>query len=177
MLNNATITAPIGGIVSNRFMDEGSMAAPGVPLFTIVDMDKVKAVVNVVEANIGKVSTNSKAKLSVEALQEEIEGNVTLVSPTVKPMSRTATVEITIDNSSHKLKPGMFAKVTIPVKVHEDVIVVHRSAVLEDKASGGKYVFVANNGVCKKREVQVGITRSDEIEILSGLKVGEEVII
>jgi RND family efflux transporter MFP subunit len=177
MLNNATITAPISGIVSKRFLDEGGMAAPAVPLFTIVDMDKVKAVVDVTEANLAKVSHKSEAFISVEAFPEQISGEVTLVSPTLKSISRTASVEITIDNTSHKLKPGMFAKVTLPVETHEDAVLVRRSAVIEDRASGGKHVFVINNGISIKREVETGLVKSDLIEVLSGVRPGEKVVV
>ena len=177
MLNNATITAPISGIVSKRFLDEGSMASPAAPLFTIVDMDKVKAVVDVTEANLAKVSPDSEALVSVEAFSEKITGKVTLISPTLKSMSRTAIVEITIDNLSHKLKPGMFAKVTLPVEVHENAILVRRSAVMEDRTTGSEYLFVVNNDVSDKREVKTGLARDDKMEILSGVQPGEKVVV
>jgi len=178
MLNNATITAPISGIVSQRFLDKGSMAAPGVPLFIIVDMDKVKAVVDVTEADIAKVSPGKEAYISVKALpKEQITGQITMISPTLKAMSRTVSVEVTIDNPSHKLKPGMFASVTIPVEVHEDTIVVRRSAVLEDRESGEKHLFVINGDKTQKREIETGIARSNAIEITSGVKSGEKVVV
>jgi RND family efflux transporter MFP subunit len=177
MLSNATITAPISGIISKRFMDEGSMASPATPLFTVVAIDKVKAVVDVPEANINKVSPSKKASVSVGAYKEPFDGKITLISPTLKAMSRTTTVEITIDNPSHKLKPGMFARVTIPVEVQEEAILVRRSAVIEDKESGSKHLFVVNGNVAKMREIQAGIVRSDFIEVLSGVKPGEKVVV
>jgi len=178
MLSNATITAPISGIVSKRTLDKGSMAVPGMPLFTIVDMDKVKAVVNVTEANLSKISPDDEVDVSVEAFPEEpMKGKITMISPTLKAMSRTASVEITIGNSSHRLKPGMFAKVTILVEVHKNTVVVRRSAVLEDRASGDKYLFVVNNNMAEKRRVEIGIATSDVMEILSGINPGEKVVV
>jgi RND family efflux transporter MFP subunit len=178
MLSNATITAPISGIIADRFMDEGSMAAPGVPLFNVVNMDQVKAVIDVTEANINKISSIKTAYVSVEALPGEvIEGQITMISPTVKPMSRTISVEIAIDNAEYKIKPGMFAKVYIPVEVHENAVVVGRSAIVDDRISGGKYVFVVNNGTSNRRQIETGITRSDRVEILSGIQTGEKVVV
>ncbi len=178
MLNNATITAPISGIVSKRFLDEGSMAAPGVPLFNIVNMDQVKAVIDVTESSIGKISSDKIVYVSVESLPgESIEGKITMISPTVKPMSRTISVEIAIDNASHKLKPGMFARVSITVDTHEDAVVVSRSTIVEDRIAGGKYLFVINNNTSSKRKVETGIVESDRVEILSGVEVGEKVVI
>ena len=71
----------------------------------------------------------------------------------------------------------MFAKVSIPVDVHEGAVVIPRSAVIEDRTSGKSYIFVVNNDTSARREVQLGIARSDKIEILSNLDVGEKVVI
>ena len=109
--------------------------------------------------------------------EEKMTGKITLISQTLKAMSRTVSVEITIDNPSHKLKPGMFAKVNIPVKVQEDAIVVRRSAILEDKTSDEKHLFVINGNVAQKREIKTGIIRSDAVEILSGVKSGDKVVV
>lgn len=177
MLSNATITAPINGIVSQRYLDEGSMAVPAASLFMIVDMDKVKAVVDVTEADLAKVAVSKEAYVSVEAFPDKLTGKVTLVSPTLKTISRTASVEITIDNPSYKLKPGMFARVTIPVEVRENTILVRRSSVIEDKITGEKYVFVVNNGKSIKRRIEVGLANSDIVEVLSGVQDGEKVVI
>ncbi|MFC1715961.1 efflux RND transporter periplasmic adaptor subunit [Candidatus Poribacteria bacterium] len=179
MLDKATITAPISGIVSQRFLDEGAMAAPAVPLFTIVDMDQVKAVVDITEADISKISSDKTAYVSVESLPgEKLEGQITMISPTVKPMSRTVSVEIVVDNASHKLKPGMFARVSIPVEIRENAVVVGRSAVVEDRISGGKYLFVVgDNNTSSKRKVETGIVESNRIEVLSGVQAGEKVVV
>jgi RND family efflux transporter MFP subunit len=177
-LSYATVTAPITGIVSSRFADEGAMAAPGAPLFNIVSMDKVKAVVEVTEADISKVSNGTEASISVAAFPEEVSGKVTLISPTLKAMSRTASVEITIDNPSHRLKPGMFARVSIPVAERDNALIVSRSSVIEDRETGGKkHLFVLSNNVSKKREVETGIVKDDKIEILSGVQPGEKVVV
>ena len=178
MLSNATITAPIGGIVAKRFMDEGAMAAPAAPLFIIVDMDKVKAVVDVTEANLARVSLDDTADISVAALPgEKIKGQVAMVSPTVNPMSRTTAVEIVIDNPSHRLKPGMFANVTIPMDIHENAVVIPRSTVIEDRISHKNYVFVVNNDTSVRREIEIGIARSDRVEVLSGVDAGEKMVV
>ena len=178
MLSNATITAPISGIVAKRFVDEGAMAAPAAPLFTVVDMDKVKAVVDVTEANIARVSMGDTADISVVALPgEKIKGQVTMISPTINSMSRTTAVEIAIENSSHRLKPGMFANVIIPIDIHENAVVIPRSTVIEDRISHKNYVFVVNNDTSARREIEIGIARSDRVEVLSGVDAGEKMVV
>jgi len=176
-LSNATITAPITGTISKRFMDTGSMASPAMPLFTIVAMDAVKAVVDVTEGDLAKIKVGVKAFISVEGLSDKLEGRITLISPTLKAMSRTASVEITIDNVSHRLKPGMFARVNIPVENRDNTIVVRRSAIIEDRISGDKYVFVIDTNKSSKRKVETGISKDDMIEIISGISDGEKLVI
>jgi RND family efflux transporter MFP subunit len=179
-LGYATVTAPISGTISKSNLDTGGMASPAMPIFTIVNANNVKAVIDVPEANLTKISLNKKAFVSTVNLSEPLDGQITLISPVIKPMTRTATVEISIDNSAHKLKPGAFARVTIPLDVSKDTTIVSRSAVLEEKgkdSANGKYLFVVENDKAIRRKVEVGLTQGDILEILSGVQAGEKVVI
>ncbi len=179
-LSYATITAPISGTISKRNLDVGSMANPAFPLFTIVNMNNVKAIVDVTEANLYRISPSSKVSVSVAGLPESITGQITLISPIIKPASRTAEVEISIDNSSRKLKPGAFAKIDIILDTHDNALLVRRSAILEDKTSSNstiKYVYVLENNKSVRRNIETGIIQSDIAEIVSGLKLGENIIV
>jgi HlyD family secretion protein len=109
-LSDATITAPISGIISMKNTDLGGMATPQSPIFEIVDMDVVKAEVSIVESELYKIKVGYEALVSVDALQEPAKGKVTIISPTLDKITRTTTVEISIDNKDHRLRPGMFAR-------------------------------------------------------------------
>ena len=113
------------------------MASPTAPIFELVDIDTVKATVSVIESDLGKLKLKSNARIQVDALFEPIDGEVTFISPTLEPASRTVTVEITIDNADMRLKPGMFAKVNIPIEIYKNAILIPRSAAIEDR--GEKY--------------------------------------
>lgn len=179
-LSYATVTAPISGTVSKRNLDTGGMANPAMPMFTIVSMNIVKAIVEVPEANLSELPLNGNISIAVTGITEPVTGQITLVSPVVKPTSRTATVEITIDNSSHKLKPGAFARVNIPLKVNNNVVLVGRSAIIDDKESkelGSKYAFIVDKDKIIKRKVEIGIAQGDTIEVVSGIQAGEKVVI
>ncbi|MEK7397048.1 MAG: efflux RND transporter periplasmic adaptor subunit [Candidatus Poribacteria bacterium] len=178
-LSYATVTAPISGTVSKRNLDTGSMANPAMPMFTIVSMNIVKAIVEVPEANLSGLPLNGNISVTVTGITEPVKGQITLVSPVVKPASRTATVEITIDNPSHKLKPGAFAKVNIPLKINNNVVLVGRSAIIDDKESkelGSKYAFIVDKDKIIKRKVEIGIAQGDTIEVVSGIQAGEKVV-
>ena len=176
-LADATITAPISGIVSKRTVDKGGMATPQAPLFEIVDMDVVKAKVSVIEAELGKIKVGNEALISVEALQKPVKGKVTLISPTLDKMSRTATVEISIDNSDYKLKPGMFARAKIIYDKHTSALLVPSPGVVYK--DGKSFVYAVRNDTAKMASVRIGFTSTDEnkTEIISGLSGGDEVIV
>lgn len=177
-LGYATITAPIDGIVSKREFDAGNMANPAMPLFTIVNMNTVKVIVEVPESSLHKVSRNSKIKIYAAGVDEPIEGQISLISPVIKQASRTASMEILIDNSKGLLKPGSFVKVNIVTDFKENTLLVRRSAVLEDKENTeDKYVFVVENDKSFKKKVKTGIANGDMVEVIDGLRSGEKVIV
>lgn len=176
-LSDATITAPISGIISQRTAELGGMAAPQAPLFEIVDMDVVKAKVSVIESELGKIKMGDEALISVEALPEPVKGKVTLISPTLDKMSRTAMVEISIDNSDYKLKPGMFARAKIIYSKHASTLLAPSSAVVYK--DGKTFVYAVRGDLAKMESVEIGFTSTaeDKTEIVSGLSSGDKVIV
>ncbi len=178
-LSYATITAPISGTISKRNYDVGSMANPAMPMFTIVNMNNVKAVIDVPEANLKDISYGTKALISSATFSKPITGQVTLISPVVKPTSRTASVEISIDNTDHRLKPGTFARINIPLAVKNDAIIINRSSVIEERNNSGitRYVYVVIGDRAVRRNVEIGIESSDKLEVISGLQPNDKVIV
>ena len=177
-LGDATITAPITGILSMRHLDLGGLAAPTAPIFEIVDMDTVKATVSVIEADLAKLDPeNQEAWIEVDALAQPVTGKISLISPVLDQASRSAKVEITIANPELRLKPGMFAKVKIPVEIHKDTILLPRSAVIEDGIRKTQIVFVIADGRSKRRQVEMGLAEGSRVEITSGVSEGEQVVI
>ena len=177
-LGDATITAPITGILSMRYLDLGGLAAPAAPIFEIVDMDTVKATVSVIEADLAKLDPeNQEAWIEVDALAQPVTGKISLISPVLNQASRSAKVEITIDNADLRLKPGMFAKVKIPVEIHKNAILLPRSAVIEDGIRKTQIVFVVADGRSKRRQVELGLAEGSRVEITNGLSEGEQVVI
>ncbi len=175
-LNDATIHAPISGVVSRRYLDLGGMALPASPLFEIVNIDTVKAAVEAIEVQLSQLALNQQASIEVDGIDVQMSGHVAFISPTLMPARRTATVEILIDNPEGTLKPGMFAKVTVPVEVHTDAILISRASLVEDSNTKTQNVFVIENGVSQRRVVEIGLLRGGAVEVLSGLTEGEAVV-
>jgi RND family efflux transporter MFP subunit len=176
-LANAFVKSPIKGILSTRHLDEGSMVNPAAPIFEIVDMDEVHARVDVLESDLSKIHVGDAAWIQVSALDKPVESRVTSISPTVDEMTRTAQIEVTVDNADHLLKPGMFAQVFIPTDVRPAAVLLPRSAVIEDEATSKRYVFVADSGRSRKTIVEYGLTEGNVVEIVKGLGAGDSVIV
>lgn len=173
---DATIHAPIAGVVSQRYLDLGGMAGPTAPLFEIVDIDTVKATVDVIEAQLSQLALNQQASIEIDGINAPLSGKVTFISPILQAARRTATVEVRIDNPDRTLKPGMFAKVTVLVEVHTDAILIPRASLIEDVEAKTRNVFVVESGVSQLRPVQIGLLRGGEVEVRSGLNEGEAVV-
>jgi multidrug efflux pump subunit AcrA (membrane-fusion protein) len=175
-LTNATIRAPITGIISKRFLDRGAFVTTTAPLIRIVAMDSVKVIVHVVEGDLAQLRPGSNAEIGVDTYPDELfRGSVIRISPTVDPESRTADVEIQMDNKDHRLKPGMFARVSLVVQRRDDVLVLSKDSLLRE--SGPARVFVHDSGKALLREVRLGLEGEQDVEILSGLQDGDEVIV
>ena len=175
-LKDATIRAPISGIVSKRYLDLGGMAVPTAPLFEIVNIDTVKATVDAIEAQLSELELDQQAVIEIDGIDTPMSGSITFISPTLEAMRRTAKVEVLIDNPEGTIKPGMFAKVTVPVKVHTDTILISRSSLIGDANAKTQNVFVVANGVTQRRPVEIGLLRAGEVEVLSGITEGEAVV-
>jgi multidrug efflux pump subunit AcrA (membrane-fusion protein) len=175
-LKNATIRAPISGIISKRFLDRGAFVTTTTPLIRIVAMDIVKVVVHVVEGELAQLRQGSSAEIRVDTYPDELfRGSVVRISPTVDPESRTAEVEIQVDNNDHRLKPGMFARAILIVQRRNDVLLLSKDSLLRE--SGSARVFVHDSGKASIREVSLGLEGEQYVEVLTGLRDGDEVIV
>ncbi|MBN1480489.1 efflux RND transporter periplasmic adaptor subunit [candidate division KSB1 bacterium] len=185
---DATVTAPIDGIIGKRYLEVGDMASPGMPLVEIVQKERVKIIFDVTETDLGKIRLGQTAKVTVKSFPEEIfEGTVTEISPILDPMTRMATVEVIVDNAEDKLKPGMFANVTVITDVLENVISVPRFATLEntslrrvdgrDEVVKKYLVYVVENGKALQRELEVNYINHMNIAVDAGVAVGDSLVI
>ena len=176
MLSYATIVAPIGGIISKCNLDAGNIIAPAVPICEIVDMRSVKVVVYVIESDLPKVEIGREVSINVDSWDEPFSGRISEVSPVLDMTSRSAKVEMVLSNSDLRLKPGMFSKVTIPIQIRQGVMILPRSAVVRNIVSDEHSVFIIDSGISKKRQIELGLSKEDVVEIRNGLLIGEQIV-
>jgi RND family efflux transporter MFP subunit len=166
------IAAPASGVVTERRVDPGSMAMPGVPLFTVESDGGFHLEAAVDEALSGNVRVGTNAAVTIEALGLDTRGNVIEVVPAVDPATRTFIVKIAL--ADKRLNSGLFARVRLP-RGERDAVLVPKGAVVEKGQLTGIYA-VDPRGVVTYRLVRTGKTYEGGVEILSGLNAGERII-
>ncbi len=175
-LQNTTVTSPVDGFVGRRNVDPGAMVSQNTPIATVVDISKLKMVVNVVEKDIRLVTVGDSGDVDVDAYPgEKFRGRIARVAPVLDPATRTAAMEIEIANNDKRLKPGMYARVTLTVEERKGTLVAPKTAVVDFENKRG--VWMPNeDGRAKFMPVQLGIEDLDRIEIIGGLKEGDKIV-
>lgn len=173
---NTRLVSPISGVVTARNYDPGDVAA-GIPILKIENINPVKIVISVSESYYSKVSLGMPAAIVVDALDgEAFEGKVSLIHPTINSFSRTFPVEIEVNNTEQRLRPGMFSRATLNFGTNERPL-VSDLAVLKQAGSNDRYVFREKEGKAIYTKVELGARIGDKYEIVSGLHVGDHVIV
>jgi cobalt-zinc-cadmium efflux system membrane fusion protein len=173
-----TLRSPIDGTVIERAAIQGQMADPAQPLFRVGDLSKLWLVVHAFERDAVRLTPGSKARISFAALPgRAFTGNVALIGKQVDAGSRTIPVRMEVANSEQLLRPGMSATAWVPVgKISEQVITVPVAAL--QRIENEWLVFLATGqDTFEIRPVGRGRDLGTEIEIVSGLKAGERVVV
>ncbi len=174
---NTQLTSPIPGVVTERNYDPGDVYMPGKPILTVMQIDRVKVLVNVSESYFPEVKQGMSVDVKLDLYPGEVfPGKVTLIHPAIDAGTRTFTTEITIPNGNSKLRPGMFARVTLHFGTEEHVLVPD-VAVQKQVGSNERFAYVVTNGIAQRRTLQVGRVIGNQYEILSGINEGEQVVI
>jgi RND family efflux transporter MFP subunit len=181
-LANTVIPSPVTGFVGRRLLDPGAWVAPGginAAFISVVDITIVRLVANIVEKDLHKITQGLHADVEVDALPgDKFSGRVARVSPVLDPATRTAQIEIEIDNPQYRLKPGMYAKVHFTVEHRDNVLVIPTTALVDTADSRG--VFLPAQGdqgpMATFRKVETGLVDQDRVEIVSGLSEGETIV-
>jgi len=182
MKGDAIVRAPIDGVIGQVFVEVGDMAVPQVPVCTLVDMDRIKIKVRVPESDLPSIATGQPATFRLIAENDVVRSaSISRVSPVLDRLSRTATLEIDFDNADHLLRPGMLARVEIEVERRADVVWVPNSALTVTAERRGEdqiyRAVVVEGGKAVERKVVLGLADGTRVQILDGLKLGDQVVV
>ena len=176
LVQNTQLTAPISGVVTARNYDNGDMYA-GTPILTVEQLNPVKLIINVSEVYYKSVSVGQPVEVALDAYEGDVfAGKVSIVYPTVDKITHTFPVEVTVANSSQKVRPGMFARATISFDEIERVMVPDM-AIVKQVGAGDRYVYTYKDGKVSYDKVELGKHMGEQYEVKSGIEPGSQVVI
>jgi len=183
MLSYTNLTAPFSGIVTQKLVDAGSMANPGMPILTIEQSGVFQVSASVPENNINEIHQGMEVTINIKAINKTIKGTVTQINQSSQFTGGQYIVKISIpENKKSDLYAGMYANVFIPIKrsatikTNGDAVVVPVSCIENKDQLTGLYT-VGSNNTALLRWVRLGKTYGDKVEVLSGLENNEQFIV
>lgn len=173
-LRNTTIVSPINGYVVSKLTDVGEVVAPGIPLLVLVDISTLYVDCVASEMDIASLKAGQYVDILFDALPGRVfHQRIETIIPAGDPQSRSFKVRISMAGNPLLLKPGMFARARV-IRGKKTTFLLPRYCVY---TQGEKtYISVVENDKAVKREVKVGESKGDFVEILAGLNEGEKVI-
>jgi membrane fusion protein, multidrug efflux system len=177
-VSRTQIVAPIGGRIAKRHADAGAVVNAGTPLYTIVDDSIFELRSSVASGDFGKVKVGEHVRVTVNALPGfEAEGQVDRIAPQVDPRSRSFEVIIRVPGRP-QLVSGLFARADVKVRDVPGSLTVPPSALLRDGSDPSKaQTYVVTGNKVERRDVTVGVEVPDAVQVTSGLKVGDVVVV
>lgn len=174
---NTYLVSPISGVVTAKNYDDGDLYTGQMPVLTIMQINPVKVVINVSESFYSKVKVGMSAEISADVFpNERFSGKVSLIYPTIDERTRTFPVEIKLQNTNNRVRPGMFARVTMNFGSMNRVVVPDL-AVVKQVGSGARFVYVYKDGKVTYSQVELGQRFDTEYEIISGVANGAQVVV
>jgi HlyD family secretion protein len=178
------IRSPISGVITERPLYPGEMAAAGTPLLTVMDISTVVARAHIPQQNAALLKAGDVAEVVVPGIDEAIPAKVSLVSPALDPNSTTVEVWVQVKNSHERLKPGSSVQVSMVARSLAGALAIPAAALLTAE-NGSTSVML--EGACPdsknssdrcalQREVKTGIRDQERVQIIEGLKEGEKVV-
>ena len=165
--------APFDGVVTQKQTEAGTLASPGMPMFTVEDPRLYRLEASVDEADIGLVHAGQKIAVQIDALDSGLAGRVAQIVPAADPATRSFLVKIDLP-SDKRLRSGLFGRARI-AHGERDSILVPRSAVVSRGQLQAVYVLDATQ-IATLRYVTLGNVIEDNVEVLSGLGSGENLV-
>ena len=175
-LSYSEIRSPIAGVIAERGVYPGEMANAGSPLLTVMDTTRVVARANVPQGQAGFLKVGAAATVKQPDTGEEAVGKVTVVSPAVDANSTTVQIWVETANPGERLKPGVSVHVTMVANTIKDAVVVPAVGLLAAEEGGTQVIVVGADGVAHVRKIETGVRDGDKVQVLSGLKPGEQVV-
>lgn len=173
--HDANVRSTINGVVNKKYIEPGAYVSPGTKMFELVDVSRLKLIVNVNEYQVIQLKVGDIVDITTGVYPDkQFKGKITFIGNKADA-ALNFPVEIEVNNSNNELKAGMYGTAQFAFGNQKQSVVIPRSAFAGSVSSNE--VFVVDNGIAKARKVTSGKIIGDQVEILDGLKQGEKVVV
>ena len=189
-LGRTVVKAPFSGVIEDVITEQGTVVAPGVALFRIVNLDNMYVSAEVPETYVTTVRKGKEVHVFFPVLNQTIETKVRQAGDYINPSNRSFPIEVAVPNKKGNIKPNLTARLSINDYTADNAILIPLN-VINENAEGSQYVYTAevytepngstkediNTMIAKQHIITTGKSQGDKIEVLSGLKNGDLIIV
>ena len=173
-LAETVLYAPFDGAVRERRSSVGEYLTAGTPVVTVVQLHPLRLRIEIPERDTHELRVGQPVRVIVEGEPESFPGRVARLSPALLEQSRSLVIEAEVDNRRGRLRPGSFAKAEIETSSSDTVVMIPATAVVT--FAGIQKVFLVKDGVAVERNIVLGRNQGELVEVVDGIKAGEQVI-
>lgn len=175
-LGYSEIRSPISGVITDRPLYPGEMAAAGTPLLTVMNLSSVIAKAHIPQNDAAALKPGDPGTMTAPGIEQPIPGKVTVVSPALDPNSTTVEVWFEAGNPKHELKPGISVQLSLTAQTVKDALVVPANSILTAPDGSTTVMLAGSDGRAHQKAVKVGIRNGDDVQVTEGLNEGDKVI-
>lgn len=170
------IRSPINGVVTDRPLYPGEMAAAGTPLLTVMDTSQVTARAHIAQQSAALLKVGDNATMTAPGIESPFAGKVSLISPALDPSSTTVEIWVLVKNAGGRLKPGSSVQVSMVARSVPDALAIPAAALLTAQDGTTSVMVAGSDGRAHQKPVKIGIHDGDRVQIVEGLSAGDRVV-
>ena len=175
-LSYSEIRSPITGVITDRPLYPGEMAAAGTPLLTVMDISSVIARAHIPQSEAAALKAGDAGTMTVPGFDKPIEGKVTVVSPALDPNSTTVEIWFEARNPKHDLKPGTSVQLALTAQTVNGALVIPLNSVLTAPDGATTVLLAGPDGRAHQKAVKLGIRNGEDVQVLDGLSENDKVV-
>jgi HlyD family secretion protein len=175
-LQYSEIRSPITGVITDRPLYPGEMAAAGTPLLTIMDISQVVARAHIPQTEAVLLKRGDNATVSAPGVEQQIPGKVVLISPALDPNSTTVEIWVQCKNPNEVLRPGTSAEITMVARTVKDALAIPAAALLTAQDGTTSVMVAGTDGKAHQQTVKAGFHDAEKVQIIEGLQAGQKIV-
>jgi HlyD family secretion protein len=175
-LSYSEIRSPINGVIADRPLYPGEMAAAGTPLLTVMDISQVIARAHIPQQDAALLKLGDKATITTPGEEQPTDGTITVISPALDPNSTTVEVWVQAKNAEQRLKPGTSVQLSMLAKTIPDALVIPAASLLTAEDGATSVMLAGSDNRAHQKPVKIGVRQGEQAQIVEGVQAGDRVV-